>query len=68
MMEKETNIESLRFLAIQAGLNLSEEELVKMLPGLNRTQGMARALRPLLRNDLEPVMTFRAIAIERGRR
>ncbi len=51
---------TLKLLAEQAGLALSDEELVGLLPGVVRTKAMAGTLRSLLRDPLEPAPIFTA--------
>jgi Asp-tRNA(Asn)/Glu-tRNA(Gln) amidotransferase C subunit len=48
----------LQTLAERSGLRLSEEELVKLLPGINRSHNQILDLRELITDDLEPATTF----------
>jgi len=60
-------IESLRVLATQAGLKLTDEELGQIQPGVNRAKAMALALRAMLRDDFEPASVFVAEAEGEGK-
>jgi hypothetical protein len=51
----------LRTLASDAGLNLTEEELQRMLPGVTRAKRQAGELRALIGAEKEPAVTFAAL-------
>lgn len=51
-------LESLRRMAEQAGLKLSEDELQRLLPGVNRARKQAAALREVLAPSDEPALIF----------
>ena len=51
-------IEELRTLAQQAGLNIPDEELQRLLPGVIRAQKQADELRSLITNGDEPAGLF----------
>ena len=57
-MEREITIEELRLIAERAGLKLSDDELRRMVPGVNRARLQAAELRELLRISDEPALTF----------
>ena len=57
-MAHEIAIDELRTLAQQAGLNIPDEELQRLLPGVNRAQKQAAELRALLSNSDEPAGIF----------
>ena len=59
-MADETSLNQLRDMARRAGLNLSKDELQKLLPGVNRTRQQADELRQLLSNQVEPAGHFSA--------
>ena len=60
-MTNEISLNQLRDMTQRAGLNLSEDELAKLLPGVNRTRRQADELRLLLTNQVEPAGHFSAI-------
>ena len=60
-MAEETSLNQLRDMAQRAGLNLSDDELQKLLPGVNRTRQQAGELRQLLGDQVEPAGHFSAI-------
>ena len=57
-MTQEMTIDGLRQMAERAGLNLSEEELQRLLRGVIRGRGQAAALRELLAAGDEPAGIF----------
>jgi Asp-tRNA(Asn)/Glu-tRNA(Gln) amidotransferase C subunit len=57
-MAKDITLAQLQTLAERSGLRLSEEELVKLLPGINRSHNQILDLRELITDDLEPATTF----------
>lgn len=59
-MADEVSLNQLRDMAQRFGLELSEEELQKLLPGVNRTRRQAEELRQLLSPQLEPAGHFSA--------
>jgi len=59
-MSAELTIENLRSLSIQAGLMLSDEDLQRLLPGVNRARQQAAELRGFIDPENEPVGTFDA--------
>jgi hypothetical protein len=59
-MTSETSLNQLREMAQRAGLTLSDDELQKLLPGVNRTRKQADDLRQLLNNQVEPAGHFSA--------
>jgi hypothetical protein len=61
-MLDDRDIESLRAMARQAGLRLSEDELQRLLPGANRSCRQAADLRTILTADAEPAALFFAAA------
>lgn len=64
-MEREITIEELRLIAERSGLNLSEDELRRLIPGVRRARLQAAELRDLLRSSDEPALTFDAQAVLR---
>ena len=59
-MADELNLDQLRIMAARVGLKLSEDELQKLLPGVNRSRTQAADLRDLLTLTIEPAGTFAA--------
>jgi Asp-tRNA(Asn)/Glu-tRNA(Gln) amidotransferase C subunit len=57
-MSNEITLDELRKLAAQAGLELSEEELERVLPGVNRARSQISELRRLVSDSLEPPAIF----------
>ena len=47
-------------MAARAGLNLAEEELRKLLPGVNRARRQVAELREFVTDTMEPAGTFSA--------
>jgi len=64
-MADEINIEEIRALAREAGLNLPDEELQRLLPGVARAKKQAADLRRLIGVDDEPAATFAALKSNR---
>lgn len=59
-MSEELTIENLRSLSIQAGLKLSDDDLQRLLPGVNRARKQAAELRALVGAGDTPSATFDA--------
>ena len=57
-MTKELTIEDLRVMADLAGLTLSDDDLQRLLPGINRAQQQVAALRALIAPADEPAGVF----------
>ena len=57
-MVSEITIESLRSRAHAAGLNLGDDELQRLLPGVNRARKQAGELRDIIEGSIEPAVTF----------
>ena len=57
-MAKEFTIEDLWVLADLAGLNLSDDDLQRLLPGVNRAQQQVAALRAVIGPGDEPAGVF----------
>jgi hypothetical protein len=57
-MSQEISIDGLRKMAERAGLKLSEDELRRLLPGVNRSKKQAAELRELIAAADEPTATF----------
>jgi hypothetical protein len=58
MMMENVTLDHLRSLAEHAGLNITEEELRRLLPAVNRSRKQAIELRGLLSPPVEPAATF----------
>ena len=59
-MIKEISLDELRAKARQVGLKLSDDELERLLPGVNRAKKQAGELRSIISPETEPAATFRA--------
>ena len=59
-MATEFTLDEIRARALRAGLKLAEEELRKLLPGVNRSHKQAAELREFMTDTLEPAETFSA--------
>ena len=57
-MANEIAIEELRALAQRIGLTLPDEELQRLLPGVNRAKKQAAELRVLIESGDEPAAIF----------
>jgi hypothetical protein len=64
-MADEMTIEEIRALARKAGLNLPDEELQRLLPGVARSKKQAADLRRLIGVDDEPAAAFTALKSNR---
>jgi hypothetical protein len=61
-MPSEMTLDELRVRAARAGLDLSEDELKQLLPGVNRAYRQVNELRAFLSDDDEPASVFGAPA------
>lgn len=59
-MKQEITIDDLRKMADHAGLKLADDELWRLLPGVNRSKKQAAELRALIALGTEPAGTFKA--------
>ncbi len=57
-MATEITLDDLRSMASRAGLSLSDDELQKLLPGVNRSHNQVLELRALLLEEAEPAAHF----------
>lgn len=57
-MAKEITLMELQTMASRVGLRLSEQELAKLLPGVNRSHNQTLELRELITDSIEPAATF----------
>lgn len=57
-MADQVSLNQLRELALRAGLKLADDELQRLLPGVNRTRQQADELRLLLNCQTEPAGHF----------
>jgi hypothetical protein len=64
-MADEMTIEEIKALARKAGLNLPDEELQRLLPGVARSKKQAADLRRLIGVDDEPAAAFAALKSNR---
>lgn len=58
MSKGEITLEELRMMAGRAGLKLAEDELQRLLPGVNRSRKQVTDLRVLTEAQTEPAATF----------
>jgi hypothetical protein len=65
-MESEITLDSLRMMAQRAGLELDDDELRRLLPGVNRAKRQVAELRLLVGAESEPAATFNASATARN--
>ena len=59
-MAEEITMDQARTMARRAGLNLSDEQLAALLPGINRARRQTAELRDLLPESAEPAGVFSA--------
>ena len=59
-MAKEMTLEELSLLAVRADLKVSEDELQRLLPGINRAHRQVSELRDLVADTTEPAGVFSA--------
>ena len=64
-MVEEITLENLRWMAERAGLRLSDDELPRLLPGVNRARQQAAELREMIERADEPAGAFNAANAER---
>jgi hypothetical protein len=65
-MIEELTVEECKSLAKRAGLDLCDEELGRLLPGINRARRQATELREVIDSDAEPALSF-TTACSRGK-
>jgi hypothetical protein len=63
-MVKEITLVELQMMAARSGLQLTDEELEKLLPGVNRSSSQTRELRGLVMDRTEPAASFAASRAE----
>jgi hypothetical protein len=56
----EITLDDLRKMAQRAGLQLADDELQRLLPGVNRSKKQVAELRALVEAESEPAATFNA--------
>jgi len=64
-MERKITVDDLRMTAQRAGLELSDDELQRLLPGVIRAKKQAGELRALVLLDTEPAGMFNASRVTR---
>ena len=64
-MEGEFTFDELRLMTQRAGLKLTDDELERLLPGVNRARKQAGEMRALISLDSEPAGTFNASRVTR---
>ena len=63
-MTDEITLDELRGMAVHAGLTLSDDELQKLLPGVNRALRQAAELRQLVADITEPANAFSVLKVD----
>jgi Asp-tRNA(Asn)/Glu-tRNA(Gln) amidotransferase C subunit len=64
-MAKEITLAQLQKMMKRSGLNLTDEEVEKLLPGVNRSQNQISELRELITDSIEPATAFAASRTEK---
>lgn len=64
-MAEEITLAQLQTMAEQSGLKLTDEELKKLLPGVNRFHNQILELRALITDSIEPAAAFAASRTEK---
>ena len=64
-MAKEITLAQLQKMMKRSGLNLTDEEVEKLLPGVNRSQNQVLELRELITDSIEPATAFAASRTEK---
>ena len=64
-MTTEITLDELRNLAQRAGLKLTDDELQKLLPGVNRARRQVAELRQLIAETTEPASIFSALKADK---
>jgi len=64
-MAKEITLAELQIVAKRSGLQLTDEELAKLLPGVNRSHHQSLELRKLITDSIEPAAAFVASRTEK---
>lgn len=59
-MVKELTLAQLQMMAERSGLKLTDEEVEKLLPGVNRSHNQILELRELITDSVEPTSVFAA--------
>jgi hypothetical protein len=57
-MSKEITLAELQTMAERSGLQLTDEELERLLPGVNRSHHQILELRELITDSIEPAAAF----------
>jgi hypothetical protein len=64
-MSKEITLAELQTMAERSGLQLTDEELERLLPGVNRSHHQILELRELITDSIEPAAAFVAFRTEK---
>jgi Asp-tRNA(Asn)/Glu-tRNA(Gln) amidotransferase C subunit len=64
-MAKKLTLAELQTVAKRSGLQLTDEELEKLLPGVNRSHHQTSELRELITDGIEPAAAFVASRTEK---
>ena len=64
-MAKEITLAQLQTMVERSGLKLTEEEVEKLLPGVNRSHNQILDLRELITDSVEPASAFAASRTEK---
>ena len=65
-MADEITLDDMSEMAARAGLKLTDEELQKLLPGVNRARKQAAELRQLIAETTEPASMFSALKADKA--
>jgi hypothetical protein len=60
-MAEKLTLEELRAMAARAGLNIADDELERLLPGVNRSRQQVSELRQLIDHTDEPTGAFNPV-------
>ena len=64
-MATQVTLEESRGMAVHAGLTLTDEELQKLLQGVNRARDQVAELRQLVTDATEPAAIFTALKVSK---
>jgi hypothetical protein len=64
-MATQITLDELRGMAVRAELTLTDEELQKLLPGVNRARNQVAELRQFLSDATEPGATFTVLTVDK---
>jgi hypothetical protein len=65
-MAKEITLAQLQKMVERSGVKLTDEEVEKLLPGINRSHNQILELRELITDSIEPATAFAAARTEKS--